>query len=108
MAHLRPGLPEFLYAVAQQLDRILDLPEFAVGILFQQWFDVWPEGHGRTAGRLDKANQVRRDGDANFVPSALQLQADGGTRLDIAASPVDGQSKFHRRNPTFRLACAQT
>ena len=55
---------------------------------------IRPVGDRRKPGRLDEANQVRRDGHAHFVPSAQQLPADGGAGLDIAASPIAASANF--------------
>ncbi len=57
---------------------------------------IQPVGDRRKSSRLDEANQVGRDSHAHFVPSAQQLTTDSSARLDIAASSITGQHKFHR------------
>src|SRR6185312_11077748 len=52
-------------------------------------------GDRRKSRRLDEANKVGRNGHTDFVPSSQQFAANCSGRLDIAASSVACQSKFH-------------
>ena len=61
----------------------------------QRGLRLRPVGDRRKPSRLGEANQVRRDGHAHFVPAAQQLTTDGGAGLDIAASSMACQHKFH-------------
>ena len=57
---------------------------------------IRPVGDRRKPSRLGEANLVRRDSHAHFVPSTQQLTADSDAGLDIAASSIACQHKFHR------------
>ena len=50
--------------------------------------------------RLDEAKHVGRHRHAHVVTAAQKLPTDGGAGLDIAASSIACQRKFHRRNLT--------
>ena len=99
-AHLRPAFDEKIPAVTQQVQWILDLE--GVVSVFRDRDDllsrVGTVGDGGKPGRLDEANQVGRDRHSNVVSAALQLHANCGAGLNIAAGSMGGQHKFHRRN----------
>ena len=100
---LRPTLGNRLHSLAQQRDWILDLPRVAEEIRFHQLDKVRPVGDRVKPGRFDETNQVGRDRHAHFVSSAQQLKAYGGAGLDIAASSVARQGKFHRQRLAFHF-----
>ncbi len=56
---------------------------------------IGPVGGRREPGRLDQRDQIGRHGQANVVPAALQFAAHGRAGLDIAASSIARQGKFH-------------
>src|SRR5690348_12956660 len=54
-------------------------------------------GHRGQPRRLDEVNHVRRHCHTHLVTTALQLQTDGCTGLDVAPSSMDSKDKSHRR-----------
>ena len=57
---------------------------------------VRPVSDRRKLSGLGEANEVGWDGDAYVVSSAQQLATEGDTGLDVTASSVERQYKFHR------------
>ena len=52
--------------------------------------------HRRKPSRLGEADQVGRDGHAHVMASAQELTPDNDGGLDIAATSIACQHKFHR------------
>ncbi len=73
---------------------------------FQPRLNIRPVADRRKPGRLGEGDQVRRDGHAHVVPAAPQLTPESHAGLDIAASSVERQHKFHRVVLALHFLCA--
>lgn len=102
--HVRPGLDKHVLGFAPPPSHLREVPELAQEIgVPKAVLLIGPVGGRREAGRLDQRDQVGRHSQADVMSTPLQFAAHGRAGLDIAASSVARQGKFH--DESFRWSC---